>query len=663
MRNSVFFRRVLLLIVIAILVGAALTNIIYRASAERIMIESIRTGFEAKAEQLAYYTIDRRMDLISEIRYRTLIETAPDLMDAYIIITVSPYHGAAPTILNLRPSTDMLDKELSFEEAAREISKEQSSIDAGRAVTFQAHIGEEKVSTLFVGYPIVVSYPPYSEHTVIGSVFIYKAMTEIRDSYRSLDIAVLLSSLITVVLMFFPVMFVVLRLIRPVYQVRNVAAGLSQGDFSLRADTRSRGEIGELAESVNRLASELDSTINALMLERSRLRQVLDGLSEGIIAIDDNFNLTHVNAGFIDLLGGEAALETPSPFAPADDSADDILPTVQSASGDPSTILLDEVDSHDRFYDLSLAADLLHHFGLLPHFRTVIETGEEVNGQIHRNDIILSYHITPLTTAGERIVGAVALFRDVTAEEQLERTRRDYVANVSHELRTPLTSVRGLVEPLVDGMVHSEDDRQRYYKIILQETMRLSRLITDMLDLSRLQTGQISVEKTYFSLRKMVGDIREKYTIPMREAGIEFITPDLPDDLPPAYGNLDRCEQLIIILVDNAVKFTPAGGSISLIVDPEGERYHITVRDTGAGIDPEDLPHIFERFYKADKSRTHSGTGLGLSIAHEIIRLSGEKITVTSKLNQGSSFTFTIAKEPAAKRSAGKHSIQAGNAE
>jgi signal transduction histidine kinase len=235
-------------------------------------------------------------------------------------------------------------------------------------------------------------------------------------------------------------------------------------------------------------------------------------------------------------------------------------------------------------------------------------------------------------------VGAVVLFRDITEFEKLEMMRRDYVANVSHELRSPLTSIRGLIEPLMDSIVTDEEDIKRYYEIIYRESLRLSRLVDDIMELSRLQTNDSIIEKTAMDLNSVIEMVYERFKL--LDVNINLIYNSV--ELPKVYSNYDRIEQVLVILLDNAYKFTPEGGKIEIITEVRKKDILISVKDTGIGITNEDLPFVFDRFYKSDKSRTKRGTGLGLSIAKEILSIMGEKIDVKSEHGVGSSFEFTV---------------------
>jgi signal transduction histidine kinase len=239
---------------------------------------------------------------------------------------------------------------------------------------------------------------------------------------------------------------------------------------------------------------------------------------------------------------------------------------------------------------------------------------------------------------------ARAMNRFAVESERLEQIRRDYVANVSHELRTPIASVRAMGETLRDGMAKTEEKKALFYNNIVRESLRLSRLVDDLLELSRLQAGTESMQKSVFDLREVFQNIADIYSHLTVESNIRLNLSADPATPMPAYGNQDRVEQVLIILMDNAVKHTPENGLITLSCANEDEKISVCVANTGSGIPQEDLPYIFERFYKADKSHSGNGTGLGLSIANEIMKGLGESVRAENT-GDGARFIFTVRRE------------------
>lgn len=229
----------------------------------------------------------------------------------------------------------------------------------------------------------------------------------------------------------------------------------------------------------------------------------------------------------------------------------------------------------------------------------------------------------------------------VARTEQMEKLRRDFVANVSHELRTPLTIIRGYTEALRDGTVTDPDKTARFHKLIVGETERLERLIADLLDLSRLQANQYEMELEPVPLPEIVDSVVAMLRGKAEAAGVRLSWQG-EKSLAPIRGNGDRLVQLLLILLDNALKYTPAQGEISVALTQDAQQVILAVTDTGAGIPAEDLPLIWERFYKVDKAHTREnhGTGLGLSIAREIIDRHNAQVSVTSEPGAGTTFTI-----------------------
>ena len=390
--------------------------------------------------------------------------------------------------------------------------------------------------------------------------------------------------------------------------LRDTAVKVSGGDFDAHADENAPDELGELAKALNNLSYQLSRNMYMLIVERNRLKNMLNGLSEGIIAIDSQGAITHIN------------------------------PAIERMF-EQKKISLGLPDARMKHVnDQSVWAD----------FDSVLKTGELLSRNFSHRDMTIRLTITPIVDEIGSIAGAVGLFSDITQSERLERTRREYVSNVSHELRTPLTAVRALVEPLKEGMVKTEEDRMRYYDIILREVMRLGRLINDQLELSRLQSGSVAIEKHRMRLDDLVYDVCDRYSSVAEEHGLALHIENESElsDCPVVYGNSDRVEQMLIILLDNAIKYTEEG-SVSVRVDWDDEKATISVSDTGIGIAEEDLPYVFDRFYKVDKAHSGKGSGLGLSIASEMLKLMGESISVSSVRGEGSTFSFTVHRNPA----------------
>ena len=381
---------------------------------------------------------------------------------------------------------------------------------------------------------------------------------------------------------------------------REVMSKVSNGDYDTIADEAMPAEFGEMAYTLNTLTHNIKKNMSQLSFEKNKLNHILNSLSEGIIAFDKTGDITHINKAAFYLTGhySEDKMRENKIF-----------------------------DSLKRLIDEEAVV-------------TIIRNKEVASYNISPNkDKILNVSISPLYD-NEVVSGAIAIIRDVTEIERLENTRREYVSNVSHELRTPLTAMRGLIEPLADGMVTNEEKIKKYYHILLRETLRLSNLINDLLQISRLQSGSDKSQDTYFKIDALIDYIFDKYSSIAQNKGITF-TKDIYEDCK-IYANENRIEQIITILLDNAIKYSHNDDTVGINVEKKGNIVVFTVWDTGIGIATEDIDHIFDRFFKADRSHNSKGTGLGLAIAKEIIEQMNGTINAESVLGEGSKFTFTV---------------------
>jgi two-component system sensor histidine kinase ResE len=445
--------------------------------------------------------------------------------------------------------------------------------------------------SLFVGQPIVVN------NEVVGAVALVVPNFEINTSLYVLAKSLIWSMLLAMALMTFVVYAFSKRFTKPIDKMITVASKMREGDFTLRADIKDQSELGDLGRSLNQLSADLSETINKVTIEKNRLMLMLSGMNEGIVFVNTQSEVLLVNPAFYRL------------FKLQQDS-------------DISSALID--------------------LKLMDGFTKALD-GKTFTMILKQESQAFNVVIQAIQDETQSIVGALAILTDITESEKLEQLRKDYVANVSHELRTPLTAIRALIEPLNDDLVTEESKVKEYYGLILKESGRLNRLINDLLELSRLQNSEEGFELHPLDLGALMKDIKERY---QALADKQAVTLELSGDqaLKPILTNEDRIEQVITILIDNAFKFTPKDGSgrISLQIEAFTDKTLITVSDNGQGIRPEDLPHVFDRFYTADRARTGKATGLGLSIAKEILKRMNGDITATSEEGKGSRFTITL---------------------
>lgn len=618
-RHSASFRRVLVLVYGTVILFALLITGIYTVVSPQIFASNKISDLIPKGQIIAGYIESTLRGELSSTYLVPLIGRSTSQWEATVwvvdasgdtLIRTQQIEGRRVGRLPAKLSKSMLPQVLSGEVATHVGSMEDLTVSDGTSQRKSAWsssvmngLSEGSAKTpetdsteeVMNGNLVVVAVPVTFMDEVIGAVFMAQSMTEIMGGMQALTNTLALSLLLVGLLMLPVVLFFASRMVRPITRMRTVALTMAGGDLTARAEDGSNDEYGELGRALNHLSSELGSTISSLQMERNRLQSLINGLSEGIIAVDAKGATTLINPAVYGLLNLQ--------------STDD---NVRAAAPDVFAM-----------------------------FDQALSSAQAVKKTVWQGDVALHISVSPLLLQSGEVTGCVGIVSDVTSAERLEQTRRDYVANVSHELRTPLTAMRALIEPLRDGLVKTEEQRQQIYDVVLRETMRLSRLVNDMLELSRLQSGTASLSRSVFAPLPLFNLIHETYSAYAEDYQQTFVY-DVPEDLPSVWGNPDRTQQVLIVLLDNAFKYTPEGGVVTLSACAEGDVVRVRVRDTGVGIPAADLPHVFDRFYKVDKSHHSKGTGLGLAIAYEIMKHLGEEMSVTSEPGQGSCFTFTL---------------------
>lgn len=618
-RHSASFRRVLVLVYGTVILFALLITGIYTVVSPQIFASNKISDLIPKGQIIAGYIESTLRGELSSTYLVPLIGRSTSQWEATVwvvdasgdtLIRTQQIEGRRVGRLPAKLSESMLPQVLSGEVATHVGSMEDLTVSDGASHRKSAQSSgvmnglsegsakapeTDSTEEVMNGNLVVVAVPITFMDEVIGAVFMAQSMTEIMGGMQALTNTLALSLLLVGLLMLPVVLFFASRMVRPITRMRTVALTMAGGDLTARAEDGSNDEYGELGRALNYLSSELGSTISSLQMERNRLQSLINGLSEGIIAVDAKGATTLINPAVYGLLNLQ--------------STDD---NVRAAAPDVFAM-----------------------------FDQALSSAQAVKKTVWQGDVALHISVSPLLLQSGEVTGCVGIVSDVTSAERLEQTRRDYVANVSHELRTPLTAMRALIEPLRDGLVKTEEQRQQIYDVVLRETMRLSRLVNDMLELSRLQSGTASLSRSVFAPLPLFNLIHETYSAYAEDYQQTFVY-DVPEDLPSVWGNPDRTQQVLIVLLDNAFKYTPEGGVVTLSACAEGDVVRVRVRDTGVGIPAADLPHVFDRFYKVDKSHHSKGTGLGLAIAYEIMKHLGEEMSVTSEPGQGSCFTFTL---------------------
>lgn len=428
------------------------------------------------------------------------------------------------------------------------------------------------------------------------------------DGPRPLDVVML--TLIFAIMLIPPIWGyrLLVRIAGALAQSIEVVRSVAQGDYSrtLAAWAAETNEMFDLEQGINATALRLRERVDELREEKSRLEAILGNMAEGVILVDAHKRIELMNAAAEAMFGLEAT------------------------------------DALGRDH-----LEVTHHFDLDQRLETVLRTGQPELIEVKRarpdQHQVLECRLALAGPLGAEHPGVLMVLRDITRFRILEQMRTEFVSNVTHELRTPLTSVRGFAETLLEGALDDPQTARHFVGIIKRESEHLGRLIEDILDLSRIESGKWKMRCEPILLPALIHDTVGRLQQRAEAAGVTLQIA-VPEHLRPIPGDRDRLAQVFINLVDNAIKYTPPNGTITVSAEDAGAALRIKVADTGAGMPRSDLSRIFERFYRVDKARSRQtgGTGLGLSIVKHIIDAHGGTIGVESEVGQGTTFTLML---------------------
>jgi len=415
--------------------------------------------------------------------------------------------------------------------------------------------------------------------------------------------------MVTLIALFFG--FILARhFIRPLLEMTRMAEAMAVGDFSPRLKIRRRDEIGRLAQAFNQMAEKSLDRIETINTDRGKLNAILSGMVEGVVAVDRDEKIIHMNQAAATLLRADGL----------------------GSLGQP---IWEVTRLHDLCNVLNYAC------------KSGGEIKKSMNISYGVHEQIVEMHAVPLKNGSHETVGAMVVLLDVSELRHLETVRRDFVINASHELKTPITAIRALVETMIDDAENMpEETRRSFLNKISNQSLRLSAIVVDLMALSRFELQPEQVSQSVVDLGQVVKCLVQGLKLAAEEKSLtlEYIEADEPLEI---VSDEETLGQAISNLLDNAIKYTPQGGHVTARLYEMGKVAVIEVEDTGIGIEPQDKERIFERFYRVDKARSRElgGTGLGLAIVRHIVMAHQGRIEVESRPGSGSTFRLIFPRE------------------
>ncbi|MFC5653168.1 cell wall metabolism sensor histidine kinase WalK [Paenibacillus solisilvae] len=550
--------------------------------------------------------MNEQANLLSEFAAQTLPNTADktggQTTEEYLSMLVSSLFSLNEAEIQvLDASGKVLATSLQSHQSY--VGKKNTSLAVSRALqgirdNEQEFIDEDGLRKKIITKPIIYS------GKIVGAVYMVASMKEL---YRTVDrINRIFMSGMLIALGLTGVLGILLAhtITSPIKGLTRQAAAVAEGRFDQQVPVLGNDEIGRLSEVFNNMTIRLRDALSANEEEKDKIASILANMSDGVVAADERGVVMITNRRARKMLGlGESENNRLTELFDLDNGQ-----------------LQAMMNGHEP-------SVMIHH---------VQTDGDE--------DELMRVTFTPIHRGDKEVSGTIAVLQDVTEQERLEQSRREFVANVSHELRTPLTTIKSYAEALDDGAMDERELGARFVGVIRNETERMIRLVTDLLHLSRLDSNQSTLRRQQTNVPEMLEEVADRFSFQLRKKAIRAGV-RVEDEIQSIWLDRDQIDQVLDNLVSNAIKYTLDGGRIEIAARRvDGGFIAISVKDTGIGIPKKDLSRIFDRFYRVDKARSRNmgGTGLGLSIAREIVKAHGGSISLDSELNEGTTVTVVL---------------------
>jgi len=462
-------------------------------------------------------------------------------------------------------------------------------------------LGEStRYSTTLGEWMMYVAVPVKTQATAIGVARVALPLLAVQNSVNRLTLVIILAILATAGLVVVAAVLIGRRTTRPLREVTLASQMIASGDLGQKIPVRSKDETGQLALAFNEMSSNLNKLVTDISVEKAKLQTVLANMADGVIMTDADGNIVLANqtTGRLFNFREKDVINKP---------------------------LIEAVHDHEPAEVLKLC----------------LSTGRTQTVQFESAVSKRFLRAIAVPIVEGKLTGALLLFQDLTEVRNLQTMRRELVGNISHELRTPIVGIKAMVETLRAGAIDDKEAATDFLTRIDSEVERLTQMVSELTELSRIETGRAELRMSPVNLNLLADEVITQLNALAQRQQVT-ITADLAADLPVVKADHDRVRQALINLVHNAVKFNHPGGKVTVSTRADAESVSVSISDTGIGISKDDLPHVFERFYKADKARPTGGSGLGLAIAKHVVQAHGGSIRAQSQEGKGSTFSFSL---------------------
>ncbi len=443
-----------------------------------------------------------------------------------------------------------------------------------------------------------IAVPISNQGDILGIARVSLPLTTVESLVNRVTISIIVAMIVAALLVILVAWLIARITTRPIRELTIASKKISSGELGQKITIETRGEVGELAQAFNEMSSELKGLVDTISGDRARLATILDNMTDGVIMTDIEGNISLANDTARKLFNIENETERP---------------------------LIEVVRDHEMDEVLKLC----------------LETTETQAIQYESGESKSYLRAIAIPIYEDKLSGVLLLLQDLTELRNLQTMRRELIGNISHEFRTPLSGIKAMAETLRDGAIDDKEAASDFLVRIDDEVERLTQIVAELTELSRIETGQTELRLETVNLNLLVDEVITQLSHQAERQQVT-IEKKLDDNLPAVQADRERIRQTIVNLVHNAIKFTDPGGKITVATQVRDNSATVDISDTGIGIAQSDLPHIFERFYKGDRARSGGGTGMGLAIAKHVVEAHGGSIRAQSEEGRGSTFSFSL---------------------